>query len=65
MAQKVNPVREIMNLLNKLGKLQSKSLLTLDQKKPFEISEITDKWLVLNTSTNSRRTLPMKEIELA
>ena len=56
---------EIMNLSIELRKLQGMSLLTLDQKKPFEITKVSDEWLVLNTSTESQRTLPMKEIELA
>jgi hypothetical protein len=54
-----------MNLSIEIIKLQGKTLLTLDQKKPFEITEVSNNWLVLNTSTESQRTLPMKEIELA
>jgi len=53
-----------MNLAIELRKL-CKSLFTLDQRKAFEITEIYDDRLVLNTSTESQRTLPMKEIELA
>jgi hypothetical protein len=54
-----------MDLAVELRKLQGKRLLTLDQKKPFQITEVFDDMIVLNTSTDSQRTLPMKEMELA
>ena len=54
-----------MNLIGELGKLNGKSLFTLDQKKPFEIIEVSEREVVLNTSTESRRPIPLKEIELA
>ncbi len=54
-----------MTLIKELTKLKGKNLFTLDQKKPFEVAEVSNTRLILKTSTESFRSLPMEEIERA
>lgn len=54
-----------MNLWSELKKLQGKTLFTLDQKRPFEIREVSSSQVVLCTSTGSDRPIPLKELERA
>ncbi len=54
-----------MDLLVELRKLQGKRLLTIYQKKPFEITQVSNNQIVIKTSTESNRPIPLKEITLA
>ena len=56
---------EIMDLAGELRKLQGKRLSTLYQNKPFEITQVSNNQIILKTSTESYRPIPMKEITLA
>ncbi len=54
-----------MDLAVELRKLQGKRLSTLYQKKPFEIIQVSNNQIILKTSTESQRPIPLKEIALA
>jgi hypothetical protein len=54
-----------MELAVELRKLQGKRLLTLYQKKPFTITQVFTNQIILKTSTESQRPIPLKEIALA
>jgi hypothetical protein len=54
-----------MDLVLELKKLQGKRLLTLYQKKPFEITQVSNNQIILKTSTEPPRPIPLKEITLA
>jgi hypothetical protein len=54
-----------MDLAVELRKLQGKRLLTLYQKKPFEITQVSNDQIILKTSTESQRPIPLKEITRA
>jgi len=54
-----------MNIAVELTKLQGKRLLTLYQKKPFEIIQISSDQLILKTSKEPQRLIPLKEITRA
>ena len=54
-----------MNLWEQVARLQDKQLFTLDKKKPFEIKQITNNRMILFTSTDSQRPLPLRELERA
>jgi hypothetical protein len=54
-----------MDLAAELKRLQGKRLITLYQKKPFEIIQIANNQIVLKTSTESQRPIPLKEIASA
>jgi hypothetical protein len=56
---------EIMDLAIELRKLQGKRLSTLYQKKPFEITQISNNQIILKTSAEAQRPIPLKEITLA
>jgi hypothetical protein len=56
---------EIMDLALELKKLQGKRLLTLYQKKPFEITQVSNNQIILKTSTEPQRPISLKEITLA
>jgi len=51
-----------MDISVELGKLEGKRLLTLYQKKPFEITQISSDQIILKTSKESQRAIPFKEI---
>jgi hypothetical protein len=54
-----------MDLAIELKKLQGKRLSTLYQNKPFEITQISNDQIILKTSTESQRPIPLKEISRA
>lgn len=54
-----------MDLTIELKKLQGKRLSTLYQNKPFEITQVTDKQIILKTSTEAQRPIPFKEVASA
>jgi hypothetical protein len=54
-----------MDLTVELRKLQGKRLSTLYQNKPFEITQVTEKQVILKTSTEVQRPIPFKEIASA
>ena len=54
-----------MDLAVELRKLQGKCLSTLYQKKPFEITQVSNNQIILKTSTESQRPIPLKEIARA
>jgi hypothetical protein len=54
-----------MDLVVELRKLQGKRLLTLYQKKPFSITQVSSNQIILKTSKESHHPIPMKEIALA
>ena len=54
-----------MDLAVELKKLQGKRLTTLYQKKPFEITQVSNNQIILKTSTESQRPIPLKEISRA
>ena len=54
-----------MDLASELKKLQGKRLSTLYQNKPFEIKQVSTNQIILKTSTESQRPIPMKELTLA
>jgi hypothetical protein len=54
-----------MDLTTELKKLQGKRLTTLYQNKPFEITQVTNNQIVLKTSTEAQRPIPLKEVTLA
>ena len=54
-----------MDLAVELRKLQGKRLSTLYQKKPFEITQVSNNQIILKASTESQRPIPLKEIALA
>jgi hypothetical protein len=51
-----------MDLAVELKKLQGKRLLTLYQKKPFEITQVSNNQVVLKTSKESRHIIPLEEV---
>jgi len=56
---------ETMDITVELGKLQGKRLLTLYQKKPFEITQVCSDQIILKTTKESQRPIPLKEIKRA
>lgn len=54
-----------MDLATELRKLQGKHLSTLYQKKPFEIIQVSNNQIILKTSTEAQRPIPLKELTLA
>jgi len=54
-----------MQLAIELKKLQGKKLFTLYQKKTFEITQVTTNQIIIKTSKESQRPIPLKEITLA
>jgi hypothetical protein len=54
-----------MDLAVELRKLQGKRLTTLYQNKPFEITQVSTNQIILKTSTESQRPIPLKEIARA
>ena len=54
-----------MDLVVELKKLQGKRLTTLYQNKPFEIIQVSISQIILKTSTESQRPIPLKEISRA
>jgi hypothetical protein len=51
-----------MDLAVELKKLQGKRLTTLYQNKPFEITQVSNNQIILKTSKESQRPIPLKEI---
>ena len=51
-----------MDLVVELKKLQGKRLSTLYQNKPFEITQVSNNQIILKTSTESQRPIPLKEL---
>jgi hypothetical protein len=56
---------EIMDLAVELKKLQGNHLSTLYQNKPFEITQVSNNQIIIKTSKESHRPIPLKEITLA
>jgi hypothetical protein len=54
-----------MDLVVELRNLQGKHLTTLYQNKPFEITQISNNEVILKTSTDAQRPIPLKEIARA
>lgn len=54
-----------MDLAVELRKLQGKRLTTLYQNKPFEITQVSTNQIILKTSKESQRPIPLKEIASA
>ena len=54
-----------MDLIVELKKLQGKRLTTLYQNKPFEITQVSNNQIILKTSKESQRPIPLKEITSA
>jgi hypothetical protein len=54
-----------MDLVSELKKLQGKCLSTLYQKKPFEITQISNNQIIIKTSKELQRPIPLKEISQA
>ena len=54
-----------MDLTVELKKLQGKRLSTLYQNKPFEIIQVSSGQILLKTSKESQRPIPLKEITRA
>jgi hypothetical protein len=54
-----------MDLVVELKKLQGNRLSTLYQNKPFEITQVSNNHIILKTSTESQRPIPLKEITRA
>jgi hypothetical protein len=54
-----------MDLNIELKKLQGKRLTTLYQNKPFEITQVSSNQIILKTSTEPQRPIPLKEISRA
>ncbi len=54
-----------MDLIIELRNLQGKRLTTLYQNKPFEITQVTNNQIIIKTSTESQRPIPLKEVTLA
>jgi len=51
-----------MDLIVELNKLQGKRLTTLYQNKPFEILQVSSNQIILKTSKEAQRPIPLKEI---
>lgn len=54
-----------MDVIDELRKLQGKRLTTLYQNKPFEITQVSNKQIILKTSTQSQHPITFKEIATA
>jgi len=54
-----------MNLIEELRKLQGKRLTTLYQNKPFEVTQVSNNQIIIKTSKEAQRPIPLSEIARA